>query len=66
VTTQTKPEQIPERGVGAEASVSCFWSTDGLESFWETQCGNAFEFIDGGPQDNNFAFCPYCGLPLRS
>lgn len=60
------PIDAPVRGVGAEATVSCFWGTDGEESFWETQCGHAFEFNDGGPKDNGFFYCPYCGHPLRS
>lgn len=31
---------------------------------WETQCGNAFLFIDGDPTDNKMNFCPYCGGAL--
>ena len=53
------------RGVGAEADVSCGWDLD-PEGFYETDCGHAFRFDDGGPKDNDFTFCPYCGRSLRS
>lgn len=44
----------------------CYWSQDdyGGCSLWETSCGHAFEFNDGGPSENGFAFCGYCGKPL--
>jgi len=36
----------------------CGWREDvGHES----ECGNAFIFNDGGPKDNRFRYCPYCG-----
>lgn len=39
---------------------TCLWTIN-LDGFWSTQCGNAFEFNDGGPSDNGAKFCPYCG-----
>ena len=33
--------------------------------YWETLCGDAFQFADGTPQENNFRFCPYCGLRIE-
>jgi len=42
---------------------SCFWTED-ENGVWETSCGNAFQFETGGPIDNGFDFCPYCGLIL--
>lgn len=44
----------------------CYWSQDdyGGDETWETSCGNAFVFDDGGPKENAFAFCGYCGKPL--
>lgn len=35
-------------------------------SFWATECGNAFEFNDGGPKENGAKFCMYCGLRLAA
>lgn len=39
----------------------CKWleSQDGF--VFDTECGNKFEFIDSGIEDNGFKFCPYCG-----
>ena len=42
----------------------CAWvSVD--EEYYDTSCDNAFVFIDGGPVDNKFKFCPYCGEPIK-
>jgi hypothetical protein len=42
----------------------CLWKKNG-DGFWDTSCGNTFEFIDGDPSENLFCFCPYCGCPLH-
>lgn len=44
----------------------CVWTIDdwGGDSQWQTECGKAFEFEDGGPLSNGFKFCGYCGMPL--
>ncbi len=34
------------------------------ESYWDTTCGNAFEFMADGPMENKFKYCPYCGSPI--
>lgn len=26
-----------------------------------TSCNNGFTFLNGGPKENEFKFCPYCG-----
>lgn len=50
----------------AEESMSCTWRQFGPEDeAWETDCGNAFSLVDGGPSENGMRFCPYCGRPLR-
>jgi hypothetical protein len=43
--------------------ITCEWTQDdyGGDCHWETQCGNAFEFNDGGPVKNHAVFCCYCG-----
>lgn len=41
---------------------TCAWSQEDTDSgVWETECDNLFELFDGGPSDNGFNFCPYCG-----
>ena len=39
---------------------TCEWKEDGEDCF-ATTCKNLFEFNDGGPVQNGFEFCPYCG-----
>lgn len=43
---------------------TCHWTQDDRDGHWTTACGHAFEFIDGGPLQNDFCFCPFCGRPL--
>jgi len=31
---------------------------------WETGCGEAFVFIEGGPAENKMRYCPYCGRAI--
>ena len=51
----------------AHCPTVCVWNEDAPDwSMWETTCGNAFTFNDGGPTDNDFKFCPYCGNPIES
>ena len=33
-------------------------------NYWETQCGDAFEFTDGNPKNSLWKFCPYCGKEI--
>ena len=33
---------------------------------WETTCGEAYIFIDGGPAENRAKFCCYCGAPIMA
>jgi hypothetical protein len=42
---------------------TCLWRED-ADGNWSTICGNEFVFIEDGPQENHFSFCPYCGLAL--
>jgi hypothetical protein len=42
----------------------CGWYEDS-DHFWGTSCGSAFEFNEGGPDENGFTFCPYCGLAIQ-
>lgn len=47
------------------------WSIDASsyitgEDFWATSCGRSFCFTDGGPRENGFVACPFCGLALTA
>ena len=42
---------------------SCVWTPDD-DGVYETGCGQAHMFEDGGPSENHYRFCPYCGYPL--
>jgi len=47
---------------------TCEWAmvdSDGY-TIWETGCDIEFEFSDGGPKENNFKYCPYCGREIRT
>lgn len=43
---------------------SCTWLYDPDEEVYWTSCNNTFVFTEGGPADNDFEYCPYCGAPL--
>ena len=45
---------------------TCTWTEDDDtdNSIWDTACGEAFVFTDGGPEDNDIRFCCYCGKKL--
>ena len=47
------------------ARETCDWQQDG-NGIWDTACEQTFEFNDGGPAENDFRFCPYCGLALNA
>ena len=65
-------EPCPECGVGAhEQEAVCVWTCHGNEfddddDVWETSCGEAYCFIDGGTfADNLVRFCSFCGKPVK-
>jgi hypothetical protein len=43
-------------------TTTCQWTIS--NDYWETACGEAFEFTEGTPIENDFNYCPYCGKPL--
>ena len=45
--------------------LTCEWTHDENDGFWESACGEAWLFNYGGPADNNVRFCQGCGKPLR-
>lgn len=45
----------------------CGWSLDtAYGESWDTDCGNKFQFTEGGPRENGMHFCCYCGRGLRA
>jgi hypothetical protein len=38
----------------------CDWK-ENEDGQWPTGCGHCFDFIDDGPEENGFKFCPFCG-----
>lgn len=41
----------------------CIW-TEGEDGYYDTACGGAFAITDGTPEENDMAWCPYCGRRL--
>jgi len=41
---------------------SCEWTH--TDYMWESACGEAWQFNDGGPTENSCRFCQGCGKPL--
>lgn len=40
---------------------SCEWKYDSYHHKWDTECGTAYQFMEGGRKDNDYRYCPYCG-----
>ena len=45
--------------------LTCEWSHNDDDGYWDTSCGKAWRFDDGGPKENNMNFCHCCGKTLR-
>lgn len=39
----------------------CSWSYDDWDCKWDSACGEAYQFMDGGPTENSYKHCPNCG-----
>ena len=46
-----------------EAKAECIW-THNDDDYWQTECWNAFQLVDGKPSGNYMIYCPYCGRKL--
>lgn len=51
--------------VDAAKAAPCVWAEEGEGEYWSTRCGQANWFADGGPAENRYRFCPYCGNPIE-
>lgn len=49
----------------------CVWGVDGFDfepgckNTFETSCGHRFTINEGSTKDNDFSFCPFCGLAIK-
>jgi hypothetical protein len=58
---------LPEYGAGTRRerpTDKCLWA-DNESGVWDTDCGEAFFFENGGPIDNKLRFCGFCGKALK-
>ena len=44
----------------------CTWTEESDSEYWATDCGELFEILDGTPEENRFAYCPFCGMPIAT
>ncbi|QIL68911.1 hypothetical protein G7048_19095 [Diaphorobacter sp. HDW4B] len=44
-----------------ESKPQCEWTYNDDYFHWQTSCGHAHLFGDGGIHDNKYSHCPYCG-----
>jgi len=45
----------------------CKWTLDDYHGRWVSGCSgdDGFCFNEGGPADNRFVYCPFCGKPIE-
>ncbi len=55
----------PTQAQAGAVPLTCEWTHNDDDGFWETACGKAWRFDDGGPKENNMNFCHCCGKTLR-
>lgn len=56
------PKEAAVQGGVPEA---CEWHLDDEENgIWQSACGEAWSFIDGGPVENSVRYCQGCGKPV--
>ncbi|MDW5511764.1 hypothetical protein [Serratia proteamaculans] len=53
---QNEPQNIPNN-----IPDTCQWTYDEHDSKWDSGCGDAWMFCDGGPVENGVKFCQGCG-----
>ena len=45
--------------------IRCTWKlVDDDDNVWATDCDNLHQFFDGGPKENHYRYCPYCGKEI--
>ena len=49
----------------ARRSDACSWTPMRPDdAMYETSCGYAWMFLEGGPRSNGMRYCPFCGAEL--
>lgn len=66
--TETTTPLLREADTETPPPATCDWKqeTDHDCDYWDTACGEAFQFNDGGPRENKMQFCPYCGRAIAA
>lgn len=55
----------PTQAQAGAVPLTCEWTHNADDSFWDTECGQSWRFDDGGPKENHMNFCHCCGKSLR-
>lgn len=51
-------------GENARRNTPCVWRYDAYDCFYETACGETWQFEAGTAEDNDVHFCHNCGHPI--
>jgi len=51
-----------EAQLTAERARTCTWTLEPYDTgVWQSECGELWSFIDGGPEENRARYCHACG-----
>ena len=50
--------------VSVDTQNACEWKYNRYDDIQLSSCNNIFYFEEGGPTENGFNFCPFCGKSL--
>ena len=53
-----------KREIGVSDDV-CEWEYNDSEYYFESSCKHLHIFMPGGPKENEYRFCPYCGKRIK-
>lgn len=54
-----------QQGLNGVEPATCKWTSDADMDAWESACGEAWQFMNDGPTENNVRFCQGCGKPVE-
>ena len=55
-------EIVKQGGVSDDV---CEWKYNDSEYYFESSCKHLHIFMSGGPKENEYRFCPYCGKKIK-
>lgn len=58
-----QPQNVPQN-IPNNIPDGCHWAYDEHDYKWDSGCGEAWMFSDGGPVENGVKFCQSCGKPV--